>query len=445
MEYYRRDIDIKLLEWKNGASHKPLIVRGARQVGKSSAVQHLAKQFDYFVEVNLEKRPELRNLFDDNIDVHRLCQVLSATMRVPIIPGKTLLFIDEIQSSKAAIQSLRYFWEEMPELHVVAAGSLLEFALEEMASFAVGRIRSLYLYPFSFKEFLLSQGLDAQLEIVSDCVRRMEAVPEPIHRSMCDQLRTFYLVGGMPESVSTWNKTKDFGACGYVQSDIIESYQQDFVKYKKRVNPDLLRQVFRSVALQAGNKFVAAQVNREIPSTVIKEALHLLALAGVVHPCTHTAANGLPLGAEVNNRYVKYLLMDNGLMQNLLSLQAEDVLLSDSVSFVNKGPFSEMFAGLELIKRHDPFRRAELYYWQNTDKGAQGEIDYLAVVGGEIIPIEAKASTRGSMQSLYQFMQKHHSAYGVRTSMENVSVYSNGDYEVHTIPLYALSYVGDMK
>ena len=439
MEYYRRAIDTKLLEWKSSVHHKPLIIRGARQVGKSSAVQNLAQQFDFFAEVNLEKRPELRRLFDENIDVKRLCTVLSATLDVPIIPQRTLLFIDEIQSCKPAIQSLRYFWEELPELHVVAAGSLLEFALEEIASFAVGRVRSLYLYPFSFTEFLLSQEKDAQIDIVSECVRDMKPIPEPIHRSLRDQLRTYYLVGGMPEAIRTWNKTNDFTECGYVQSDIIDNYQQDFAKYKKRANPELLRQVFRSVAQQAGNKFVSAQISREISSATIKEALHMLTLAGVIHPCTHTSANGLPLGAEVNNRYVKYLLMDNGVMQNLLSFKAGDLLLADNVSFVNKGPFSEVYAGLELLKSQDTFRKAELYYWQNTDKGTQGEVDYLSVIGGEIIPIEVKASTQGNMQSLYNFMRKHGSAYGIRTSMENISVYRNGNLLIHTIPLYALS------
>ena len=166
----------------------------------------------------------------------------------------------------------------------------------------------------------------------------------------------------------------------------------------------------------------------------------MLTLAGVIHPCTHTSANGLPIGAEVNNRYVKYLLMDNGVMQNLLSFKAGDLLLADNVSFVNKGPFSEVYAGLELLKSQDTFRKAELYYWQNTDKGTQGEVDYLSVIGGEIIPIEVKASTQGNMQSLYNFMKKHSSAYGIRTSMENISLYRNGNLLIHTIPLYALSF-----
>lgn len=441
MEYYCRNIDNKLLEWKNSAIHKPLIIRGARQVGKSSAVQNLAKHFNYFAEVNLEKRPELRNVFNENIDVQRICQLLSATLHIPFIPGKTLLFIDEIQSCTPAIQSLRYFWEEMPELHVVSAGSLLEFALEEIATFAVGRVRSIYLYPFSFTEFLLSQGLDAQVDIVLECLRDMKPVPEPIHRNLSDQLRTFFLVGGMPEAVRTWNQTKDFGKCGYVQSDIIDSYQQDFSKYKKRANPELLRQVFRSVAQQAGNKFVSTQANRDLPSSVIKEALHMLTLAGVICPCIHTSANGLPLGAEINNRYIKYLMMDNGLMQNLLSLNAAEILLADNLSFINKGPYSEVFAGLELLKGQDSFRKGEIYYWQNTDKGAQSEVDYLTVINGDIIPIEVKASTQGSMQSLYNFMRKHHSPYGIRTSMENISVYNNGTLTVHTIPLYALSLI----
>ena len=160
MAYYRRHIDNKLLEWKNSARRKPLLIRGARQVGKTAAVRELGKTFKNFVEINLEKQPDLIQLFPANIDVKRTCEKLSGTLAVPIVPGETLLFIDEIQSSKEAIMTLRYFKEDYPELHVIAAGSLLEFTLEELPSFGVGRIRSLYMYPFSFDEFLMAQGLD---------------------------------------------------------------------------------------------------------------------------------------------------------------------------------------------------------------------------------------------------------------------------------------------
>ncbi len=440
MAYYKRNIDRQLELWHTSTNHKPLLIRGARQVGKSTAVRQLGKSFTHFLEINLEKRPELHQFFPDNINVKKTCQMLSITTGVPIVPGKTLLFIDEIQSCQNAIRSLRYFHEDFPELHVIAAGSLLEFALEELPSFAVGRIRSFYLYPFSFDDFLSAQGLDALIQFKKDSVTNGTPLPEPIHKQFVEQLRTFYLVGGMPEAVSTWISSQSFWDCKHVHSDILDTYQQDFSKYKKRVSPDLLRQVLRSVALQAGTKFVFAGASREVPAASVKECLRLLTLAGLITPVKHTAANGVPLGAEENEKYIKYLFLDLGLMQTLLGLPAEDLLLASEVDFVNKGVASEMFVGLELLKAFDCFAKAEMFYWQNTDKGTQSEIDYLTVIGGKIIPIEVKANTQGKMQSLYLFMEKHGAAYGIRTSLENISSYTHNNHLIIVVPIYALSH-----
>ena len=439
MAYYRRNIDRQLESWHHAKDHKPLLIRGARQVGKSTAVRQLSTSFKYYLEVNLEKQSELNQFFPESINVKQTCQMLSLFMGVPIVPGETLLFIDEIQECPNAIKSLRYFREDYPELHVIAAGSLLEFALEELPSFAVGRIRSFYLYPFSFDDFLSAQGLDALVEFKTEAVRRGEPLPEPIHNQLKSQLRTFYLVGGMPEAVSKWTESQDFLQCSHVHNDILDTYQQDFAKYKKRVSPDLLRQVLRSVAYQAGKKFVFSQASREETAASVKDCLHLLTLAGLIIPVKHTAANGLPLGAEENGKYIKYLFLDLGLMQALLSLPTNEVLLASDIDFVNKGATSEVFAGLELVKNADCFVKAGMYYWQNTDKGTQGEIDYLTVIGGHIIPIEVKAGTQGSMQSLYNFMKKRMSIYGIRTSLENVSSFSHNSLHVRIVPLYALS------
>ena len=439
MAYYRRNIDSQLEIWHNDPNHKPLLIRGARQVGKSTAVKQLGKSFKHYLEINLEKQPDLHQFFPYNIDVKRTCQLLSVSTGIPVIPGETLLFIDEIQSCQNAIKALRYFREDYPELHVIAAGSLLEFALEELPSFAVGRIRSFYLYPFSFDDFLSALGLDALKEFKTQAAREGTPLPDPMHNQLKDLLRTFYLVGGMPEAVSTWVSKQDFLACSRVHNDILDAYQQDFSKYKKRVSPDLLRQVLRSAALQAGKKFVFAEASRDVPAASVKECLRLLTLAGLITPVKHTAANGLPLGAEENEKYVKYLFLDLGLMQTMLSLPANDILLASDVDFVNKGAASEMFAGLELLKTHDCFVKTEMFYWQNTDKGTIGEIDYLTVIDGQIIPLEVKAGTQGKMQSLYNFMPKHSSAFGIRTSLENVSSYIHNDHLVKVVPLYALS------
>ena len=360
MIYFKRHIDTKLQEWKDSVRHLPLMIRGARQVGKSTAVRHLGKSFKYYLEINLEKQPSLCHLFTENIAVKRTCEKLSGTLATPIIPGETLLFIDEIQVCKEAIMALRYFKEDYPELHVIAAGSLLEFTLQEIPSFGVGRIRSMYMHPFSFDEFLAAQGLDLTIDLKKSCTST-EPLNDAAHSNLTDLLRTFFLVGGMPAAVSVWIETKSYLEVARVHNDIMSAYNDDFVKYKKRISPPLLRQVLKSVALQAGQKFTFSQVDKEIKSTVIKESLHLLSLAGLVVPVTHTDANGIPLGAEEDPRYTKYLFFDLGLMQTMLNTPAADILMADEIAFVNKGGASEIFAGLEMVKYSDCFQKNDMH------------------------------------------------------------------------------------
>lgn len=436
--YFTRSIDAELLAWKQSDSRKPLLLRGARQVGKSSAVRHLGKTFRYFIEINLEKRLDVQRLFSDNMDIHQLCTQIELIYQTPVVPGETLLFIDEIQESERAIASLRYFYEDYPELHVIAAGSLLEFALKEIPSFGVGRIHSMYLYPFSFDEFLLAQGLSEQVAYKRELAAKLTPLSEPLHEAMVAQLRSFYIVGGMPAVVAAWIKTKDYRQCIMLQNDIIATYQDDFKKYKSRVSPLLLSHALKSVVLQAGNKFVYAGVEGQYDAKSIKEALSLLCLAGIIQPVIHTAANGLPLGAEINPKYQKYLLLDVGLMQSMLDMRPEDVLLGNPVDFVNKGGLSEVFVGLELVKYAPAWKKAELYYWQRMEKNAQAEVDYVVGHQGHIVPVEVKASRSGAMQSLYRFIDLKQSAYGIRTSLEASSEYD----KVKVFPLYAISAVG---
>ncbi len=445
MVYYRRKIDDELLAWKSSNRRMPLLLRGARQVGKSTAVKHLGKTFRYYVELNLERQPSVAKLFTDDIDVKKTCAALSAMTGIPIVAGETLLFIDEIQTSKAAVMSLRYFKEDYPQLHVIAAGSLLEFTLHELPSFGVGRIRSIYMYPFSFDEFIEAQGLRNLVDYKRKASAN-EPLPQPLHQQLTDLLKTFYLVGGMPAAVREWVETGSYLECGRLHNDILETYQDDFSKYKKRVSPMLLRKVLRSVALQAGQKFTFSHVDPDTHTQAIKEALRLLTLAGLIVPATHTDANGLPLGAEQDDRYVKYLFIDLGLMQTMLNTPASDILLASNVDLVNKGAASEIFAGLEMIKYADSFRKTEMHYWQSMSRNGNAEVDYLTCIGGIVLPVEVKANTRGSMQSLWLFMRKKKLNKAIRTSLENYARFEYIDKEDHDavrtvdiIPLYALS------
>jgi hypothetical protein len=440
--YYQRNIDSYLLEWKQDADHKPLLLRGARQVGKSSAVRHLGKTFTHFLEVNFERDAKSRIPFQKDLKPKEIAAQLSTMYGVPIVPGKTLLFFDEIQACPEAIHSLWFFYEDFQELHVVAAGSLLEFALKKIPSFGVGRIRSLFMYPMSFDEFLVAAGKTTWLEA------KREASPEAplfesLHDSLVEMFRSYLLVGGMPQSVANWVKTGNYLDSQQILDDIMVTYEADFSKYESRVDPMLLRRVLHSVASQVGKKFVYQSAADGVRSEKVKEALELLRDAGLIIPVIHTAANGLPLGAQTNEKFVKYLLLDSGLLLRQLGLEqpngmaeiSSEILTSNVTDLVNKGSVTEMVAGLELLKYQRPTLRHDLYYWQNLARGAQAEVDYVLATTQGVMPLEVKSGTAGKMKSLYQFLVDKHLSMGIRSSLENF-----GQLEkVKIIPLYALS------
>lgn len=445
-------IDGYLLEWSQRKTHKPLLLRGARQVGKSTAVHHLAKKFEGFVEVNFEKQPSYKQLFRGDIDVKRIVPQMAAIAGMPIEPGKTLLFLDEVQTCPEAIMSLRFFKEDMPDLHVIAAGSLLEFALEELPTFGVGRIHSMFMFPMTFDEFLLANGEDLLMEARNQAASSAP-LPAPLYEKLVGLFRTFMLVGGMPEAVSKWVETHDYLACQEVQDDIVVTYEDDFPKYKKRVAPLLLRLTMRSAAVQATKKFVYAQVGGGYGSNEVKKALEMLILAGILIPVTHTSANGVPLGSEADNTYRKMLLLDSGLMLRLLNMTTGDIseltnhiLTADVAELANKGPMAEMVAGLELLHYQTPNIRHEMFYWVRMVKNSLAEIDYLTTYKQTVVPIEVKAGVQGGMRSLWAFMREKHLTNALRCSLENFGSFDYVDIKendavrhVQICPLYAMS------
>ena len=444
-KYFPRLIDSELKAWKNEKKHKPLLLRGARQVGKSSAIKQLAKQFDSFIEVNFEKQPQLKEFFTGDLDVKRITSKLSAFYGIPIQPGKTLLFLDEIQMCKEAISSLRFFYEDYSELHVVAAGSLLEFTLNDIPTFGVGRIRSLFVYPMTFDEFLeatSNKGLIEEKKAASPTHPLMEV----FHQKLVELFRMYLMIGGMPESVATWVETGNYLKCQQVQDEIIVSYEDDFAKYNKRVDPTLLRMVVKGVAYQIGEKLIYSRISRDYRSIQIKEALELLKLAGLITPVIHTSANGLPLGAEANDNYVKYLYLDSGLLLRILNMDMGDIseltqqiLVGEAGELVNKGRLTEMVAGLELMRYQAPSQRHDMYFWMRTEKNSMAEVDYLMIRKMKILPIEIKAGVKGGMKSLFNFIREKNLNTGIRSSLENFGEYFNTDKHIEIHPLYALS------
>jgi len=438
--YLWRRIDADLLKWKDTEKRKPLLLRGARQVGKSSTVKELGRHFDHFIEVNFDRddlKYGISAVFERGFAPKRICEELSAIYGTPIIPGRTLLFLDEIQSCIPAISSLRYFYEEHPELHVIAAGSLLEFALEELPSFGVGRIRSLFMYPFSFDEYLRGMGMS----ILADSIKKAspeEPFSEALHRKCTQQLIRFILIGGMPEVVAKYAQSGSLLECQEILSDLTLSLYDDFAKYKERVPSSRLREIFTSVIHQTGGKFTYSHASQQANRLQIKEGIKLLELAGIIYPVTHTSANGLPLAAEMNTKHCKYLIFDTGIFQRFLKLNLEQLLSAESLLQINKGALAELFVGLELLKSAPGNNPTQLHYWQREKAGSSAEVDYVVQLNSDIVPVEVKSGTKGSMQSMFRFLLEKGCSSGIRTSMENFGTFQN----VKVYPLYAISQIG---
>ena len=428
------------------------MLRGARQVGKSTAVRHLGEKFKYFVEINLEKQPDYKTLFKQDLDVKRIVPQMAAMYGTPIVPGETLLFIDEIQECEEAIMAMRYFKEDMVGLHVIAAGSLLEFVLDDLPTFGVGRIHSMYMFPMTFDEFLLANGENLLMEARNQA-SATSPLPEPLHDKLVQLLRTFMLVGGMPESVVKWVETHDYLQCQEVQDDILTGYEDDFPKYKKKIDPQLLSATMKSAAVQATKKFVYAKVPGEYKTAEVKKAVEMLIKAGILIAVTHSDANGLPLGDEKDESTRKMLLLDTGLMLRLLNMTLGDIsaittqiLTASAADLVNKGTVAEMLAGLELLHYRTPNLKHELYYWLRQAKNSTAEVDYLLSKDMKVMPFEVKAGVQGGMKSLWSFMHEKKLTEAIRCSLENFGQFDyidekddNAVRHVTVYPLYAIS------
>ena len=432
--YIERKIDTELMEWFRTPSRKPLLVRGARQVGKSTAIRNFSKHFDYFIEINFDEQTLYQQLFEKTSDVHDVLEQLAIITQTEIIEGKTLLFLDEIQACLPAISKLRYFYEKKPNLHVIAAGSLLEFALAELPSFGVGRVRSLFMYPFSFIEFLGALNENRLVNMLQQS-NSSKPIPPVLHEKLKIYLKKFLIIGGMPQAVQTYVAKGDLLEVQRILDDLIIAIQADFVKYKKKISPSSIKAVFESIVNQVGTKYKYTNNFTSLNNVAIKQVIDLLEMAGLVYPVTHSSSNGIPLGAEINVKKTKLLIFDTGIYQRILGLKVADLLLNDDVEVINKGNIAELFVGLELLKSSHCYERTGLYYWHREAKNSQAEVDYVIQNQEFIVPIEVKAGTKGAIQSMYLFMEEKKSTFGIRVSLENFSEFE----KVKVIPLYAVS------
>ena len=428
----KRDIYRTLLEWKNEERRQPLLLRGARQIGKTYLIEQFGKnEFENFVDINFERRPELKDIFT-SFDPVELIKKIKFITGKEIKAGRTLLFFDEVQSCPKAIVSLRYFYEEMPDLHVIAAGSLLEFALTRAnISIPVGRIQYLFMYPLSFKEFMFALGNEPLYEYLynSPAVPNIDPV---IHNMLIQNVRDYYLLGGMPKVVDEYIRSGDVIKCEKIQSSILDTYSDDFKKYAPEEDIMHLKTVFHSIPSMVGRKYVYSKVDPEKRSADLKRAVQLLEMAGVVTRVKRTSASAMPLEAGVKHSYFKLLFLDIGLLHSISGLYPKTMMVSD-LNTIYMGGVSEQFVGQELLAYGDPFHRDSLYYWLRESRNSSAEIDYLIQRGGNVYPIEVKSGSTGRMKSMALFMEQFKSEKGFKVSQ---SPYLEG--KITEIPFYLI-------
>lgn len=447
----KRLAESELAAWKDRSDRMPLIVRGARQVGKTYLVEAFGRQcFESVLTVNLEQKDDLHTLFS-RFEARRIVQELSLYFNQPVVPGRALLFLDEVQACPKAIACLRYFHEEMPDLHVVAAGSLLDVALREFKhSVPVGRLEYLHLNPLTFQEFLLALG-EATLAKHLGNYHLGDEISGAVDARLRDLLRTYYFVGGMPAAVAKYAEGRDLLEVQRRQAALITTLQDDFAKYGTRAQQRNMRQVLRYIPRNLGRKVQYTNITREERSAALRTALELLELSRIATLVRHTSANGIPLGAEVSESHFKPLLLDIGLCNNLcgLSLPKATALLT-----VLEGGLAEQFVGQELRSVGPAFEESSLYYWHREAKNASAEVDYLWAHQDRVVPVEVRAGSTGSLKSLQVFLAEKDRDLAVRLNLDKPSLGSftatvggrDGartiTYTLLSLPLYLASELG---
>jgi predicted AAA+ superfamily ATPase len=445
-EYQRKALGY-LRTWLEEEGRRPLVIRGARQVGKTWAVRALAELSNkHLVELNFERQSEHESLFSSN-DPTVIVQHIEAEMGIDIVPERCILFLDEIQVFPELLSKLRWFAEEMPELAVIAAGSLLDFVLDDHEfSMPVGRITYLHMEPLSFEEFLGANAKHKLLQYIESFTLDAD-IPVAIHQQLMSLFKTYVIVGGMPAAVYRWVSTQSINAVGVIHSDLIATYRDDFSKYANKIPTRLLDMVMVSIPRLLSNKFVCSKVTKEYKAAHVKEALHLLSQARLCTAVYSVAANGLPLAAEINTKFAKVIALDVGLVSAMLGLKLNQIDVIDDINLVNKGAVSEQVVG-QLLRCVNPvYQEPELYYWQREAKSANAEIDYVIQHGTNVLPVEVKSGSTGGLKSLHAFMQAKKLQRALRFNADlpsccNVSVklsdQTSVKYQLISLPFYLI-------
>ena len=414
---YRFELDY-LSTWYHRTDRKPLVIRGARQVGKSTLVRLLAtKENLKLIELDFEKNPDFADLFKSQ-DPKTIFSLLGVQLNENISVASTLLFLDEIQKTPQILATLRYFYEQMPGLAVIAAGSLLDLTLKNINfSIPVGRIEYLYLTPMTFEAFLIAINKKNLCNFLQE-YELDQKIPISIHQLLLDALKKYLIVGGLPEAVAKYVTTENFIDVERVKKSLLIGYQEDFSKYATLAEQNRMRLIFNKIPRILGEKFKYSHIDSEQKSTVLKSGLDHLNLARIIHIVYHTDANGLPLAAEMNEKNFKTFFLDVGLVASALGTNILDFKDPKDISLVNSGKIAEQFVAQELIQFREYYEQPSLYYWMREKKSASAEIDFVISHRGKIIPVEVKSGSGGSLKSLHYFLKEKKLQFAVKFSTQ---------------------------
>lgn len=430
----QRDFIQNLIEWKDSKRRKPLILTGVRQCGKTYLLKEFGSEyFDNFCYINFESAGKYSAIFEYDYDVKRILREIELAENVKITAGKTLLIFDEIQECPKAITSLKYFCENLQELHLVCAGSLLGVAIKkENISFPVGKVNRMQLYPMSFKEYLQAVGEGKYIELFNDWNINRE-IPELYTVPLERHLKNYYIVGGMPEAVKEFAESGDYAEVAKIQDEILFDYSDDFSKHAPISEIEEIRMIWDSIPKQLAkenNKFVFSHVKEGKRAHELEAALQWLKNSGLVHLVELVQNAELPLSSNADSTYFKVYMADSGLLCRRLGLSYKNILEENTALSTFKGAITENYVLQELIVQNKV-----PYFWRS---GNTAELDFIFEEDGNVIPVEVKAATNTQAKSFKQFCKKYQSKTGFKLSLKNIAENDCEGTNAVSLPLYLL-------
>jgi uncharacterized protein len=429
-----RTLEILLEQWRTRPNRKPLIIRGARQVGKTFTVTKFGKEkFVSLFRIDFTENPAYRRMFEGSLSPSDIILQLEAHFGEKIIPGACLLFFDEIQACPNALKSLRFFFEKLPVQHIIAAGSLLEFSLNH-SSFPVGSVEYMWMYPMDFYEFLSETGNAILLEHIPVIFQSI-CIPDTIHELINNQVKLYSIVGGMPEAVKEYRRNRSIVDAHKVHADLFQSYIDDIGKYSGRMDITDIDIIMTALAKNVGKQIKYSSLAPEWRSEKTKKVLEVLEKMLFTHKVMATQSQGIPLGASVTDKIFKCLYLDIGLMHTVCGVAPLETIHTKNLLDIFRGALAEQFVGQQILAQGGCENR-KMFYWSRQEKNSLAEIDYVIARSGKIFPVEIKSGPQGKLRSMSLFLKEHlHIEKGVVMYAGNIVMPENSP--ICYYPLYS--------